>query len=209
MVRSYFAVCSDFNRLTVPLISERSGSLGTAMMAFGVASGIESGLTSGENFDANRLLRVPRSRNDDQAFAMGWRVYIERLGIFLSRKEAEVFFARHGMKSRFGCQGRRCCSEIRDMLQEPLRHFLVTRAQEIADLTQIPRHNRAAVYLEKFLRRASDDAVLVAKLEPKKFQRVERRLRGWRLALGALLEERTLVEVVPAKRAAVIPIRGR
>jgi hypothetical protein len=208
VVRSYYSACLDLDRLSVPIVAERSGGLGMAMMAFDVVGGMECGITSGENFDANRLLRAPRPREEGKAFAMGWRVYLDRLGIFLSRKEAEVFFARHGMKSRFGCQGRVCCREIGHMLQDPLRHFLVTRAQEVADLAQVPRHNRATVYMEKTLRRASDDAILVAKADPKKFGEVERRLRGWRLVLGATLEERQR-DRNEARLAQVIPLRGR
>ena len=59
-LRGYIEACRDLHRVGVPLVAERSGTIGVALMAFGAVGGIESGITLGERFDA-RTLAAPRS----------------------------------------------------------------------------------------------------------------------------------------------------
>jgi hypothetical protein len=56
-----------------------SGTVGVALLAFRAVGGIESGITYGERYDVNPLIKPP-TNNDP--FSPSPRVYIERLGTF-------------------------------------------------------------------------------------------------------------------------------
>ncbi len=200
-------VCADLKQLKVPLIGEHTGVLGTALLAFGALDGAESSITYGETFDVARILRPPARRQGSKRGGISPRVYIERLGMFLQPAEAVTFFGRRGHKGRFGCQGRACCRQIDDMIQYPVRHFVVTRSEEVRNLANVPPHDRATVHLERFLRPASDMALEAAKFDEKKFGPVANQLRGWRLAFGALLAEQKEPDL--RKKADVIHLRRR
>ncbi len=58
-LRGYVEACWDLHRIDVPLVAERSGTIGVALMAFGAVGGIESGITLGDRFDARSLGRTP------------------------------------------------------------------------------------------------------------------------------------------------------
>ena len=71
------------------------------------------------------------------------------------------------------------------MLDDPRRHFLVSRAHEIEQLSRIPAVDRADHYLETWLRPASDRATLATRLNPKLLTQ-RKRLDRWRESLGEL-----------------------
>lgn len=188
VLRSYVEFSQEFHRLQIPLVAERTGFAGLALLGFNAVGGIEAGVTQGEGFDAARLLNPPRKKDDEKrGFALEPRVYINRLGLFLTRKEATAFFEARGMKRRFGCQDRPCCRNLDDMLKDPRRHFVISRAQEVLDLGNAPAEARAAVYSNSILRPASDDVLHAAKLN-KRFEADQKRLTEWRLALLDLQE---------------------
>jgi hypothetical protein len=171
----------------VPIVMERAGYLGVALMGFNAAGGLASGITSGDNFDAGRLLRPARKRDDAKHFAPAPRVYLEQLGIFLERKEAKAFLEHRGMRRQFACR-ERCCAIPEDTFRDPRRHLLHARAREVAALSRIPAHHRPSVLLDG-MRRASDKATVAAQVD-KRFEKHQRRLGEWRLALADVLEKR-------------------
>src|SRR5882724_534037 len=75
-LQKYVFACRDFHSLKLPLIAEKTGSLGLALLAFGAISGVESGITSGEQFNFGRL----KARNKTKhPFSARPRVYIQSL----------------------------------------------------------------------------------------------------------------------------------
>lgn len=190
VVRSYLELCRDLAAAGVPLVAERTGYLGLALLGMNAVGGIESGITLGQGFNANRLLS-PARRDDDAGPVFGPqpRVYLERLGVTLSRAEAKEFFAQRGMKRRFACQDRQCCRHWEDMIRDPRRHFVFTRAEEVASLSRVPVHDRPTVCVD-WIRNASDAAVHAAKLDPEKFEKDRRRLSEWRLTLTSVAGRR-------------------
>lgn len=58
----YIAACRDLHSFPLPLVAERTESIGLPRLAFGAVGGIESGVSSGERFDFSRLTRK-RSSN--------------------------------------------------------------------------------------------------------------------------------------------------
>lgn len=183
VLRSYVELCQDFHRLQLPVVAERTGFAGLALLGFNAVGGIESGVTQGEGFDAARLLSPPKkNENGKKGFALEPRVYINRLGLFLTRKEAAAFFEGRGMKRRFGCQDRPCCRSVDDMLKDPRRHFVFSRAREVQELGNAPAEVRPTLYLNTILRPASDEVLHAAKFD-KRFEADQKRLADWRLAL--------------------------
>jgi hypothetical protein len=54
-LQRFIHACQDLHGLGLPLIVEKAGSIGLALLAFGAVSAIESGVSSGDKFDFARL----------------------------------------------------------------------------------------------------------------------------------------------------------
>jgi hypothetical protein len=132
--------------LNTPIIAEKTGVLGLALMAFGATSGVESGIASGEKFDHGRLTR-PRKQGGK--FAKSPRVYIPDLGLFLNRDEAKNLLSLRGMH-HYGCRDTQCCSRgIDSMIEDSRRHFAFTRMGQVAHLSRITPSLRPMGYHEE------------------------------------------------------------
>ncbi len=180
-LRRYIEGARDLHALDIPLVAERTGTIGVALLAFSAVGGIESGVTFGERCDLSPLWR---SRSG--GFLPPPRIYLAEIGAFLEQEPARDFFGKRGMRSVFGCQTPGCCRRgADDMLGEPRRHFVIRRQGEIAALSQAPAALREGLYMESFVRPASDRAVLAARAEPR-LDGHRRRLDSWRTTLSAI-----------------------
>lgn len=196
-LRGYIDTGRDMHSLGFPLVAERVGGVGLALMAFGAVGGIEGGITLGERFDIQALKRPPRE--GDGNFSPQARVYIAELGTFLTRKQAQKFFEIRGMKSRFGCRDTECCRRgVTDMTRDPRSHFLRTRQSEVSRMSRLPEDLRAGTYLDEFLRPATDLALTASQSFPE-LNRTRTRLEHWRTTLGAVHRDR------PAESFAIAP----
>ena len=185
-LRRYIDGCRDFHSLEVPLVAEHTGTVGVALLAFGAVGGIESGITYGERYDINPLIKPP---GDSNPFSPSPRVYVERLGTFLSRDQADVLFSNRQMKSLFGCKVAGCCPRgAADMSADPRRHFILRRVSEVATYSRPPEPVRAGIYLEEFLRPATDLALRATRVAPE-LDSTRKRLEGWRRTLGAMHQQ--------------------
>lgn len=181
-LRRYFELARGLHGLGVPVVAERTGTIGVALLAFGAVGGIEQGVTVGERYDLRPLLARKASKG---GFLPAPRVYVKEIGAFLSRKDARKLLAHRTVKNRFACQLPCCPRGVEDMLEDPRRHFLVSRAKEVEQLSRVPEADRADLYLETWLRPASDRATLAARLNPK-LRKQRERLDRWRESLGEL-----------------------
>lgn len=182
-LRRYIEGCREFQTLGVPLVAEHTGTIGVALLAFGAVGGIGSGVTYGERFDVGALLRPPSSGS---AFSPSPRVYIASLGAFLTRKQARKFFENRQMRGLFACHADGCCRRgAPDMEADPKRHFLLRRAGEVNFYSRPPEPVRAGLYLEEFLRPATDLALRAARVDSA-LEPTRKRLEGWRQILGAM-----------------------
>jgi hypothetical protein len=204
-LQRYIAACHDLQSLSLPLVAERTGSVGLALLAFGAVGGIESGVSSGERFDFRRLTR---KRPSNGGFAPHQRVYFPSLGIFLTRERAESFLQSRSARANFACADTACCRRgAADMVADPRRHFVFTRMGEVAIIGGAPPSVRAAAYLDRILRPATDrlgralqfalDAATREKLETER-----RKLDGWRHTLGEMARNGpdAMHAVVPRRR---------
>jgi len=179
----YIEAGRDFHTLGLPIVAERVGGVGLALMAFGAVGGIESGLTFGERYDHQSLRRKPK---DGDGFLQPPRVYIAELGAFLKAKQAAEFFEIRGMKSKFGCRDTDCCRRgTEDMLRDPRGHFLRRRGGEISSMSRLPAEMRAPNYLDEFLRPATDLALTASRVYPR-FNRTQAQLEQRRITLSAM-----------------------
>src|SRR5262249_13428689 len=92
-----------------------------------------------------------------------------------------------GAKAAYACRDDACCRRgLGDMLANPRRHFLITRLNEVSRLSVVPESLRSQIYMEEFLRPASDLIIKAAAVEPKLKSR-RHHLDSWRAGLGAVL----------------------
>lgn len=183
-LRRYIEAARDLHRLELPIVGEHTGTVGVALLAFGAVGGIESGITFGERFDVGPLYRPPQP--DQKPFAPPPRVYIHDLGEFLTRKQMAELFAKPGMRSAFGCRDSNCCTRgPTDTARDPRRHFLLQRQREVNEISRRPEPVRPSMYLEGFLRPASDKVLRATKVEPS-FEGARKRLEQRRLMLGEM-----------------------
>ncbi|MEA2572690.1 MAG: hypothetical protein QOI24_4691 [Acidobacteriota bacterium] len=186
VVRKHIHACADLHSSALPLVAEKSGTVGLALLAFGAVGGIESGITIGEHFDANNLLS---SREDGKAFSPLPRIYLPELQAFLSKKLARPFFENRAIRAHFACKEDRCCPRgSDDTLSNPKRHFLRRRTAEVARLSVLPETLRATRYMEEILRPATDRMARATKVEPA-LASTRERLDVLRSILGGVLEE--------------------
>ena len=186
-LRRYIEAARDLQRLGLPIVGEKTGTAGVALLAFGAIGGVESGITLGERFEINHLFKPPKP-NDGGGFAPSPRVYLAAVGAFISRDKLQSLLAKPGMRTLLGCRDTTCCARGPvDTDRDPRRHFLIQRQGEINEISRRPEPVRAGQYLENFLRPATDRALRVAKVDPS-FKATQERLEGWRLTLGAMNE---------------------
>lgn len=185
VVRKYIRACADLHSSALPIVAEKSGTAGLALLAFGAVGGIESGVTIGEHFDANGLIS---HREGGKAFTPQARIYISALQTFLSKKQARPFFDNRTIRSYFACKERCCPRGSDDMLRNPKRHFLCRRKGEISRLSALPETLRASRYMEEILRPATDQMAKAVKVEPQ-LEATRQRLDVLRSVLGAILDD--------------------
>jgi len=201
MLLRYVHFARAMHEAGVPVIAERSGTLGLALLAFGVVGGIEQGVTFGEGFDANTLTK---DKGSSSGFMPAPRIYLAEIGAFVKKSEAERLFADRSAKNRFACQ-RPCCKRgVSDMIHDPRRHFLACRADEIGGISRVPTGMRADHYLETWLRPASDRVGVAAKVLPRLIKH-RRRLEDYRTALSDL----RMVDKLEQPSISEIPTGGR
>jgi len=160
-VRTYIEAASDFHELGVPVVADHVGGVvGLSLMAFGAVGGIGHGVTLCERFDA-AAWRRPSSEG---GFGAHHRVYVPAIDLMLKPKEAETLVCMSARtRGVFGCDDAWCCPRgVKDMLENPGRHFLYQRMKQITTLGLMPQQLRPQRFLDQHVRPASDRAVNAA-----------------------------------------------
>lgn len=158
--RTYIQSAAEFHELGIPVVADHVGGvIGLAIMAFG-AGGIAHGVTLGERFDASSW----RKSRTEKSFGPHRRIYIPAIDAMLKRKEAEALInGSRRARGMSGCSDTRCCPRgVKDMLENPARHFLYQRIKEIGGLSQVLEQLRSQRFLDIHLRPATDKALAAA-----------------------------------------------
>jgi hypothetical protein len=192
---NYIQAATDFHELGIPLIADHvGGTVGLAVMAFGAVGGIAHGVTFGERFNATAWRKPPQ---EGSGFGLATRVYIPAIDALLKTKEAnDLMHAHPRAKALFGCLDTNCCPRgIKDMMEDPSRHFLYQRMKEIGGLSEIPEQLRPQRFLDSHLRPTTDKALAAVNFNweeekmAKKMKDNRKRLDDLRVALGRLAEQ--------------------
>jgi hypothetical protein len=195
-LRHYIEASWELGRLDLPLVGERTGTVGLALMAFGAVGGIESGITLGERFDAQALLhpRDPRG----QPYSPPPRVYLHEIGAFVSRSMAEAIFRNRQMIAALACRDAACCrGGIDGMLKDPRRHFVLRRIAEVDRIGGVAPDARATVYNHEILQPAALLSVRATRVAHE-LAPVQHRLEGWHRTLESLERRGQCPTPIPA-----------
>jgi hypothetical protein len=188
-VCNYLEAAADFQQVGIPLVADCVGGLfGLTQVAFGSVGGLAHGITLLERFDAGAWRRP----SGGVGFQPTRRVYIPALDLLLPPKEADrLIRASNRTRAHFGCNDSNCCPRgVRDMIDKPAHHFLYQRVQQIMALSQIPEQLRPQTFLERYVRPATDHALVAANIHwedesmSKKINAHRKRLDALRIALG-------------------------
>lgn len=191
--QAYIAATADFHGLGIPVVADHvGGAVGLSLLAFGAAGGIAHGVTSGERFDAGAWRKPRRGKG----FAPSWRVYVPAIDAMLKRADAAALVNKSSRaKAMFGCTDPSCCPRgVKDMLENPVRHFLCQRVGEVGRLGQIPEQLRPQRFLDQHLRPMTDRALAASTINwedlnmAKKMQGNRKRVDALRIVLGQLAE---------------------
>lgn len=203
-LESYIRSARDLQELGAPLVGEKVGAVGTALVAFGAIGGLDVGISSGEKFDYKRLLKKPAG---GKGFAPHRGVLLGGLSMSLDTKMAKTFFENKNLRAQYGCHNTDCCrGGVPDTLKEPRRHFMLTKLAEMSQLGAAPFQDRPTLYLERMLRPATDRLNRVTQADiptvvKRKVESEQRKLSGWRNTLGELSRVPLISAAkVPAKR---------
>jgi|SRR3989344_1077991 len=188
-VLSYIEASKNFRELGLPIVADHVGGLvGLSLLAFGGSGGVAHGVTQGERFSSINWRRLRKGRG----FGPHHRVYFPDIDMLLKQADARLLLeASPRAKAQFGCRDTKCCPRgTVDMMQNPARHFLYQRMQEVTMLSQIPEQLRAQRFLDQRLRAATDRALAVANIDwhdeamAKRTREQRKRLDALRIALG-------------------------
>jgi hypothetical protein len=206
-VCTYINAAADLHELGMPVIGDHVGGLiGLGLVAFGAVGGIAHGVTMHERFDASGW---KKQRQPGTGWSMPKRVYVNELDLMLKPDEARLLLeSTTRARSLFGCRDRHCCPRgVQDMLENPTRHFLYRRMEDVTELGRTPESLRAQVFLERHLRPMTDRVLAAASINwsneamANKTRDKRRRLDALRVALS---HQR---EAVPPRSFATVPVR--
>jgi hypothetical protein len=206
-VRHYIAAASDFKAVGIPVIADGIGGLaGLAVVGFGAVGGLAHGVTFGERIDH----RSWRHARGPDSFGRPRRVYLRDLDLLFEPSEAEAILRSSTRATAvLGCRDTHCCPRgLRDMLENPARHFLLQRMAQLSQLSQLPPNVRPTEFIDRFVRPASD-ALLVASNWPAPTPEIGQRIVRQRRRMDAL-RIALLHDVESARRRTIVlPITRR
>jgi hypothetical protein len=209
-VRNYIEGASEFGALDVPIVADGMGGVaGQALLAFGAAGGLAHGVTFGERVD-NASWRHARTGG---GFGPTRRVYLPDLDLMMDPALAETFLhSSPRAHALFACRDTDCCRRgLRDMIEEPARHFLVQRMKQVARLGRVHLPLRADRFVEEQLRPLSDRVLQATNLRiqdeglAEKLMAQRKRIDALRVSLGQVAREgvrKTVRTVLPKTRIA-------
>ncbi|MFV1989735.1 MAG: hypothetical protein ACC652_03210 [Acidimicrobiales bacterium] len=195
-MKRYIRLAARVRGLGVPVVGEKTGTVGLVLLALNAIGAIESSVTYGDRFDASSLLKPSQGT----PFTPPPRVYLDSAGVMVERRHAEALFERRAIRSRHVCQAACCQRGMKDMIGNPRRHFVLSRSREVALLSRVPAVSRPESFLANWLRPATDRAVQLEKadanLAPDRL-----RLDSWRVSMSDLIED----ESIPTSNEPLVP----
>lgn len=187
-VKNYIEASTDFQKLGIPIVADHIGGMfGLSLLAFGAVGGISHGVAANERFSTAHWRKPPQKGS----FGSAKQIYLPSIDSMLLEKEAEELLSSRRAKSFFACNNTSCCPRgIKDMFDQPAKHFLYQRMSEVAGLSNMPENLRPQRFLEQHLRPATDKALAATKIEwsdeksKNKMEKNRKHLDTLRISLG-------------------------
>ena len=155
--RAFIEAIRTFHEIGKPIIADYAGGLaGLAAIAFGGVGGHAHGVIQKETFHMGAW-KTPAVGGGGAAK----RIYVPELDRFLKEAQLSILFSIKGTKARFACNDTACCAHgPEDMIENPQKHFLIQRSEQVKNLSAVPETRRA----EHFLLHTLDPTVRSARL---------------------------------------------
>ncbi len=204
-VKNYIEAMRAIHGLDMPLIADHVGGLvGLSLVALGGVGGLSHGITLRERFSAAYWRELS---DEAPQFGLHHRVYLSDLDLHVKVADAKNLFDRTtALRAKIGCRDTECCPRgVHDTLEQPGQHFLSQRVKQFARLGEVPKRLRPAVFVDEFVRPASDQAMTISnmRIADEKFAN---RVKKQRLRLDALRKTLvTFVESRPADSFSALP----
>jgi len=148
-LQNYILACRELHSLNIPIVAEKTGAHGLSLLAFGAVTGLDSTIALGEQFNFARLHR--RHKPGQKPFAPRPRVYLQQIGLFVSREDAADLFQKARFRP-YACADSDCCQKgFKSTLADPRRHFANCRIEEVNRLGAMPASLRPSGYLQQIL----------------------------------------------------------
>ena len=210
-VAAYIAACEDFRVLDRPLVADHvSGLPGLALLAFGSVGGLAHGVTFFESFKPSAWRR-PKP-DTEQGGGTSTRIYFAGLDMLMKAKDARAFLdSSTRVKSHFGCRNTHCCPRgPKDQLENPTRHYVHTRSEQVLQMASTPADLRIGRYLDDHVRLVSDGIAAVSGFGPinaklkKAVEKKQKTISRFRQAMAHLAKSHGLREPMesPLSRSA-------
>lgn len=204
--RAFIESVRGFHDIRKPVIADYAGGLASlAAVAFGAVGGISHGMIQKEAFQIGVWKRPTKGGGVTK------RIYVPELDRYLKEDQINALFSIRGTRSRFGCNDAACCAHgTEDMIENPHRHFIIQRSQQIKALSEIPEARRAEYFLLHDMDRSVRSARLASRLKfddanlTRLILETKKRLINLRDPLGDLLSESS-----SATRSSTPTFRGR
>ena len=207
---AYIQAACELQNLGVPMIADHVGGLSAlGLLAFGSVGGLSHGITLYENFKTSSWRKPPEEGRRSGGIAT--RVYVPRLDMVLKPEDAKAFLnSSTRTKGRFGCRDSHCCpGGLNDMLDNPTRHYVYQRSEEVNNIASVPESARGSTYLDRYVRPISDNVSAAASLGAisdemrKKLEQKQKRLGRYRQSIGHLVEVDNMrgEPILPKKRS--------
>jgi hypothetical protein len=162
-LRKYISAVADFLALEKPIIADKVGGLtGLAIAGFGSVGGYSHGLIEQERFDGSGWSKIEPKRRGGGSER---RVFISGLDRLIPEAQFKELMSIPNGRRILCCNDPNCCPNgYQGMLDNPTRHFITQRAEQIRKLNLIPDLQRPRHFLETELRTAARLAKQATKL---------------------------------------------
>jgi hypothetical protein len=160
--RAFIESMRGFHEIGKAVVADYAGGLsGLAAVAFGGVGGISHGMIQKETFRMGDWKKPATGGGGATK-----RVYVPELDRFLKEDQLNALFSIRGTRSRFGCNDATCCAHgAEDMIENPHKHFIIQRSQQIKALSEVPEARRAEHFLLHNLDRSVRSARLASRLK--------------------------------------------
>lgn len=140
MVRQYISAVNDILDQLGPqsVIADCAGGIPVlAACAFGATGGLAHGVGEKESFDPRSWTRPRTSKFGGRTT----RIYIPRLGLYLTANEFEELWSIRAARAKLVCPDQSCCGRGKENMLDK-QHVLRQRANQVATLGRIPELSR-------------------------------------------------------------------